>query len=102
MKMDSLAPQSEQYIGAEQYQHETDDRLETECQAWPDAAANQDHGAAKQQQGKAVAHTPGGPQSGRIAQLAAVRAQAGNGCQVVGLDGVLQAQKQAEDEDTEH
>ena len=91
MEVHALAPRAPQHVGPEQDQHQADRELQ--CVGGPrrQCLVDQQHYPAKDEQRQRVTHSPGGTLTHRAAHAIGARAQAGDGGEVIGLEGVLQA-----------
>ena len=102
MEVYVLSPRAAEHVGAEQHQHQADRELQRmRGPAWQRVVDQQQY-PAKPEQRQGVTQPPGRALSRRTAQVAAACAQAGHGGQMIGLEGVLQTEQQAEEQDGGH
>lgn len=85
-------------IDPENNQHEAHAKLKGEGHSFTDLHMQQDDGDAGDEQRDGMADTPQSADQRRTEKTFTLADNGGDGCQVVGLDGVLETQHKAEGE----
>ena len=102
VKVDALARQPPQHMGAKPDQHDTDRRLQRPGEMVGDGMTEQDRGASEGEQGQGVSEPPGQAVLDDVADLAAARGNARHRRDMVGLERMLHSQKKAQSQNPEH
>ena len=102
VKVHAFAQQLAHHPGSQQHEHQPNAGFEQIGGPWRQARLDEQQQATEQQQGQAMPDTPGRAVPRRVSEAACTRAQARDGREVIGIEGMLQAEKEAEKQDVKH
>jgi hypothetical protein len=92
MEMHALAPGAQQDVSAKCHEHESDREFKRVCSPLHKGEVDQQQCPAERQQRQTVAYAPDGTVPRGFRKLAVASAETGDSREVIGLEGVLQAQ----------
>ena len=102
VEMHAVAQQATQHVEAQSHQHHADEQFHASGHGIRNRGAEHDHEAAQQEQRQAVSDAPHGTVADYLAHRPRARREAGDGGDVIHLEGMLHTDQQAKQENRCH
>lgn len=83
-------------------QHDTDGGFQRARDVFGNGMTEQDRGACEDEKGQGVAQTPGQPVPDDVADIGTARGDAGDRCDMIGLERVLHSEQEAKTQNSKH